>query len=349
MAKVPAPEYPTLVERFIGLFHLPYLVGCVFVAFLVAFVGLSLAPIYLRTLDFGKAVAEWLPQTPAAAASYIISYIITLWLFYAPHYMRKKMLQAEAPISALLPNGEEDFHKHFGRVSALKPQLIIWISFLISMFTFIVLVFGFVPPLIELVLFIFSASIIVLGFASLVWTYFSSLWGIHRIGDASLNLRPHYKDRLLGLKPAGSLALSLVMAYFAFVGLFFMTGIVGSPEPLDPVAYALFSALVIPGLLMFILPLRTLHQRMLKQKKLERDRLEQRLDQIYQNTSEINTPSDLSQLFFSLSISDTMKKEISVIASWPVDVQILGRLIAVTLTVLGILIANAVRKFLGLP
>lgn len=337
------------MERFIGLFHLPYLVGCVFVVLLISPVqSLSgLVVNYLRTFDFAKAVAEWLPQTPAAAAGNIAINLLPIWLFYAPHYMRKKLLGAEAPISALLPNGEEDFHKLFGRLSALKPQLIVWISFLISFFVVIgLLSFGVEVTLIALVLGIVPASILFLGFASLIWIYFSSLWGIRNMGSTSLKLSPYYKDRLLGLKPVGSLSLSLVAAYFAFVGLFAFSTI-GPSTP--PVAYAFYSGLILPGLLMFILPLRKFHQRMLQQKKLERDRLEERLDQIYQNPTVTNPPSDLSQLFFSLSISDTMKKEISAIASWPYDIQIIGRVIGITLSVLAIIIAQLVQRYLLRP
>ncbi len=335
-----------------GLLHLPYLVGCVFVILLFSLVGIGGAQtIYLRTFDFAKFVAEWLPQTPAAAAGFTAFYLLFFWLLYSPHYMRKKLLRAEAPISALLSNGEEDFHKLFGRLSALKPQLIVWISLLISIFAVIAIVAGGfpLPQSIELVLFLTFANIILLGFASLVWSYFISLWGIHKMGGASLKLRPYYKDRLLGLKPVGSLALSLVMAYFAFIGIWFIQTTIGLSTPLPLVAYAIFSALILPGLLMFILPLRKFHQRMLQQKKLERDRLEERLDQIYQNPSETNSPSDLSQLFFSLSISDTMKKEISAIASWPYDIQIIGRVIGITLSVLAIIIAQLVQRYLLRP
>jgi len=334
-----------------GLLHLPYLVGCVFVILLFSLVGIGGAQtIYLRTFDFDKFVAEWLPQTPAAAAGFTAFYLLIFWLLYAPHYMRKQLLRAEAPISALLSNGEEDFHKLFGRLSALKPQLIVWISLWISIFAVIAIVAGGfpLPQSIELVLFLTFANIIILGFTSLVWSYFISLWGIYKMGGASLKLRSYYKDRLLGLKPVGSLALSLVAAYFAFVGIYISTAI-GSPTPLPPVANAIFSGLIIPGLLMFILPLRRFHQRMLQQKKLERDRLEERLDQIYQNPSETNSPSDLSQLFFSLSISDTMKKEISAIASWPYDIQIIGRVIGITLSVLAIIIAQLVQRYLLRP
>ena len=40
--------------------------------------------------------------------------------------MRRRLLKSEAELSNLLPGGEEEFHRLFGRVAAIKSQLGAW-------------------------------------------------------------------------------------------------------------------------------------------------------------------------------------------------------------------------------
>ncbi len=340
MGKVAGHEYPTLAERVIGLFRLPYLIGCGL--FILLFSLAAPLDSYLESFNFGKAVTQWLAdwQTPGG----VLFFLLFAYIFYAPHYMRRKLLRAEDSTSPLLPNGEEDFHKLFGSVSGLKPQLIVWAIFFATIFLLPSpqeeprYRFGLVSSLSFSVLF-------TLGVSSVVWTYFSSLRGIHRMGGSSLHLRPYYKDRLLGLRPVGSLALSLVVAYFGFIALISMLTAFSGEAFLGP--YVFLSGLIILGLLIFFLPLRKLHQLMLQQKKLEKEKLEQKLTQIFENPTEANPPSALTQaLILDTLRLDMMKREISSIAVWPVDTQILGRLITVILTVIAILVAAALRTFL---
>ncbi len=79
-----------------------------------------------------------------------------------------------------------------------------------------------------------------------------------------LKLQPYHKDRHLGLRPVGSLALSLVIVYLAFVGISVLPAIFGEPAP---GFFLLTSVLLVFGVLLFFLPFMRLHHRMLEQKK----------------------------------------------------------------------------------
>src|SRR3989442_3142812 len=170
------------------LLKLPYIVGCaviLFLAFLVSLTQPSLASLLL----------------PSGLLAAIVGGVFELYLLYAPRYMRRKVRTTELSIMELLPEGEQQFHKLFGRISATRPQLLLFVSF--------ALIFAFsAPSPLEItpagVAFL---VIICLGSAWLPWAYFIILWGIHSLGAVPLNLRPYYTDPLLGLGPVRSLAL----------------------------------------------------------------------------------------------------------------------------------------------
>src|SRR2546428_9919236 len=137
-----------------------------------------------------------------------------VYALYAPRFMREKLLQTERAISGLLPNGEKEYHMLFGRISAYRPQLILFILFwVLTFFSFSSDPFRFLLDNIS------YSSVLSLGISSTLWTYYTASRGIHKMGTVSLNLRPYFTDALLGLRPIGSLALYLAGAYFAALSL----------------------------------------------------------------------------------------------------------------------------------
>ncbi len=306
----------------------------VIISILLGSLGASLGS-YVPPTDFAKAVAGTL--------SYLS---LNFYMWYAPHSMRTKLLQTEDSVSSVLADGEEGFHRLFGGISATKPQVTILV--LIVAFFDVPSVLASGSALASRALAIVNNTvfngIVGLAVSSVVWTYYSSLWGIHKMGKSSLRLRPYYKDRLLGLRPIGSLALTLVIAYFVIMAL--LLGLFFGSAP-DFSGYGFISALTILGLLMFFVPLRRLHQVMLEQKKLERDGLEDRLPPIFDNPHQtISSSDDAQALILETLRVDMMKREISSIAVWPFDIQIVSRLVAVSLTVAGILVASIIRLLL---
>jgi hypothetical protein len=310
-----------LAERFIGLLRLPYPIGCAVI------VGLALLA---SITQLGLVVAE---STSFQLNSTLGSMLLVFGL-YAPRFMREKVLQTERAISLLLPNGEEEFHTLFGRISAYRPQLILFTLFWVFIF------FSFSSdPFRFLVDNLSYSSVLSLGVSSTLWTYYSASRGIHKMGDVSLNLRPYFTDALLGLRPIGSLALYLAAAYFAALSLGALNTI-AFPTPLY--GYVALGVMILLGLMFFFLPLIRLHRRMLLQKRVERSKVAEKMAGIFRDDNEGSGQSEMARMFRL----DMMERRITSIASWPFDMQIMGRLLVLVLSVTTVLIARVIAFYL---
>jgi hypothetical protein len=159
------------------------------------------------------------------------------------------------------------------------------------------------------------------------------------MGAVSLNLPPYFTDALLGLRPIGSLALYLAAAYFAAMSLGALTTI-AFPTPLY--GYVALGVMILLGLMFFFLPLIRLHRRMLLQKKLERSKIAEKMAGIFREDNESNEQAEMVRMFRF----DMMERRISSIASWPFDIQILGRLLVLVLSVTTVLIARVIAFYL---
>src|SRR5207247_1841598 len=121
------PGSPTLAERVIIGFRLPYILGCILVGFVLLGILNTVLSKYVETTDLLRAVIFALsPQSLAQSALFAYS-------FYAPRYMRTKLLEAGRSLPALMPEKDEGFRKTFTGVSAVRPQLATWIVFLAAL------------------------------------------------------------------------------------------------------------------------------------------------------------------------------------------------------------------------
>src|SRR3989442_5678910 len=121
------PDSPTLAERFILAFRLPYAIGCILVGF-VLFGVLDVAfTIYVQTSNLSKALAA------ALAPSSLLTDLLIAYAFYAPRYMRRRLVEAGRALSPLLPDREGEVRGIFSEVAAPRPQLIAWFLFLVAL------------------------------------------------------------------------------------------------------------------------------------------------------------------------------------------------------------------------
>ena len=344
------PESPTLAERLILAFRLPYAIGCILVGFvLVGFVDVVFSKsVQTSSLSAGLAAALAPPS--------VLTDLLVAYAFYAPRYMRRRLVEAGRALSPLLPERDVEFRRIFSEVAAPRPQIIAWFLFLVGLLvavnTAAILGTGPSPfvfnagPGSDLefaasIYGILSLAVATLALSSVVWTFWSISLGIHRFGGATLAFRPYYEDAFLGLKPLGALSLSLALGYFVFIGLFLLavTGSPSTPELADILGVGGFlSGLVLLGLVLFFLPLRRLHQRMLHQKQQEVARLRPKLAPVFEDGAGSHAPHDVGHLFRV----DMMDRKVSAMAVWPYDVGILGRLSAITLSVVAILISRII-------
>jgi len=261
----------------------------------------------------------------------------------------------------LLSGGNAEFRKLFRGISRLRQQVAAWVVF----YALVLIVFSILPlllegpvgtpaatpadPLIEALAVIRGfvlVGVVSLGLSSLVWVYLGTLRGIARIEVGTLKLHRSYEDRMMGLRPMGSLALSMAAAYFAFLAFFAVVLAVwlGASSRAAAIAFGFVGGLIILGVFMFFWPLVKLHGRMLEQKKTEQGRLGQVLDRIVSGSTQDDSIGDLVRLFRT----DVMRREVSRAATWPFDTAILGSLSAIVLSVTVALITQYIVLFLGL-
>ncbi len=339
---VAGPERRTLVELVIGHFPLPYMVSCISVVLLWSFVD-SVAIGISKGIDIVGSVAGWISLL--LSPGYAVFLLFIFYVFYSPNYMRVKLLHSEKSISTLLPNGEEDFHSVFGRVSSLRPALAVWALLLVGVALLFYLAPGQTNPLPTQVLLTITignlvvVALFTLGMSSLVWAYFSSLRGIRSMGKMPLTLQPYHKDRHLGLRPVGSLALSFAIVYLAFVSIIVLVTALGDPVP---ARFVLPSVLLMFGLLLFFLPLMRLHHRMVEQKRLDMDKLQEKSAPVFEAPLEKFSQDDLSRAF----LLDMRRKEIFSVAGWPFDTSIIAKFSVIILSVTAALIARYIAVLL---
>ena len=349
------PETTTLTEKILLRIPLPYVATCIVLGYLVN----TLLPIVLLDIVEPGSISD--PLLEALSPLSLVNSLFLAYMFFAPRYMRLRLLKSEKQLSQLLPAGEDDFHRIFGRVSSLKPQILFW-----GFFTVLLLAdFNILPLLLPTTgsgqssgpqpatslgigvaefASILSFIVTTLVISSLAWVYYSSLRGIHKLGSLSINFAPFYRDTFLGLRPVGSLALSLAATYFVLVIFFVALGFASSPSLVDLVTVGgLLVGLVIVGILAFFLPLRKLHDMMLQQKASERSSLSERFAKVVESASPERDPETDALEVLKL---DLMDRKVSSIATWPFDFQILGKLTIIILSVTAALLTRFIALFL---
>ena len=354
------PERPTYWERFINLLPVPYTAGSLIIAAIIAGPGRYLVG-YLETFDIYKALQD--PFTPPTQSFPLwrtvlndtVSFLLLFFIFYMIRYMRLKLVAAEPELLPVSPEGEETFHRVFGRVSRPWPPIILasMLFFFNAVLPYQILGSGQSQP-IELVApfaFLFSFvtfPLVFAVFATFIWVYFSSIWGLHKLGKAHLKLKSFNEDPMLGVRPIGSISLSLALAYFTGLG---GLGLLISLGPTIELPSIVLLSLLIPlGAAMFFLPLNSIHQRMLEGKQREQSSIRSRFSQLVNasNTSESEvSQSSVAYLknLFMFEVLKTDERRVTAMPTWPFDTRVLGRLAAIVLTVVAIIIARVIQLF----
>ena len=341
-------EERTLAERFISAFHLPYALGCILLGLIVFGFLNSLLAKYVEGASLPMAL-----QT-AFSWQFLAEDALFAYAFYAPRYMRRKLWETAHSVEALLPAGSEGFRRAFAGISSARPQVVTWVVFLGGLLVATnvpailggpsTIVFNLDSAFSPLEFFssifqIISLAVVTLALSSVVWTYYSVTRGIGRFSSAPLQLRPYYEDSFLGLKPIGSLALSLATVYFGLIALFLLSLLTAptAPSTADIAGIGSFLfGLILVGVLNFFTPLRTLHGRMIAEKRAARAAFGSKLRTVFEDSSDPRPADDIAHIFRV----DMMDRKLASMAVWPYDIGILGRLSVIAASVTAILISR---------
>ncbi len=351
---VAGPERITIIERVVGLTHLPYSLGCLVVAlaaggpgfFLLLYLdSFSLSEALTRLLSYSAFQVLQLNQQVPKYQGFLSAALYTAALFlnmYLARHWRLKLLAAGPELSALTPGGEGTFRRIFGLVSSSKGTLLVTLLIFLVYFPPRALIANDPITLLGTIIIIPLNTLI---FATTTWMFLSGLWALRRFSLEPLNLKRFYEDRILGLRPLGLLVVSFASTFFALdsvilVGSFLTTDI-----------YNLFVALLIlsMGVVMLLFSLGGMHSKMIQVKQEEEASLRMRTAQLMVAPEEQGGQD--SQVFLrmeELLRLQVLEARISKIPTWPFETRVVERLLAIILSVVAIMLAKFIQLALQL-
>lgn len=188
--------------------------------------------------------------------------------------------------------------------------------------------------------------------SAFIWAYGYSMYAVNKMGKLPLRLRPFTEDRVLGLRPFGSVSLRLTALFLGFMA-------VGAlPAVVDPLSFGLapaaadiflgswVSTLVAGALLLFLAPLRSIRRQLKSAKSVELawvTPMRTELLQKIKSHSAKEAQTDAVNEFNSLG---KIEAEIRQIPAWPFDFSQLARLLAIVFSVSAILLSRVISSIL---
>lgn len=346
-------EQLTIIERIVGILPLPYAVSCIIwsailgapTEFLVYYLDTQNPRDALERIarNFGLTGSGGAPTIQALEGLGVFILVVALgfYVLYFVRFMRTRIAATKFKLSALSPGGEDAFHRAFGRVSHSRGAIVLTaLLFVTSIPSRAATYSGYSSLIYSAIAFPLTSF----AFGTFFWVYFSSLWGLHKFGKEALRLKPYHEDNMLGLRPVGSVSLSLALTFFGFAGLstlgFFIT-------PFDLGTLAVLTLMIIFGTAMFFLPLHSTHMKMRDEKRRKQVEIRNQVLDI-RNVASKSTLEDSQRAIVDLLTLQMLRDEVSRIPTWPLDTGIIGRLTAIILSVIAITIARIIQMALGL-
>lgn len=338
--KLTGPEKPTLIERLLNILPGPFFLKCLIFWIIFGTPGMLLTR-YLDTFDINQATALFSQVAPQSIIVFSMpNFAMPLYSFYGTSYMRKSTVKAIPKMESITANGKNTLNEIFEPISRSAPALVLATLFaVISIVSFPAQtehVAGTLSLIIKIVEFTFSA----LGYGTFIWAYASSIRGLHQLGEHHLHFASFYEDGHLGMKPLGSVALSLAWVYFFGIGLVFF-----SATPVPTLLLLVLLGLILLGIALFFLPLRIVHEKMTKEKHAAEKLLRKNLAQI---VASLDSKHESSNEITEILTFQMLEQKVSKISEWPFDTVTLSWFSAILITVLGTIITRYLLIFLGM-
>jgi len=285
--------------------------------------------------------------------------ILLFYILYMIRYMRLKLVSSKSLLAPMLQEGEETFQKIFGRVSKALPPIILSVTlmtpyFLLAAPDIIKSYPEFGTNLANLAYLIVAYPICCIIFSTYAWVYFSSILGLYELGKGSLKTKPYYEDEMLGVRPIGSLSLSIALTYFIGLGIIALLPLVLSfDSPSSLVYIGLLLVLTLLGAVFSFLPLYTIHVKMVEVKNRARENLRLKVINAVERQAESQkgaSESPLSEMNYMLSNLTTAltfnieEEEVAKILTWPFDVPIPSSARTMIISITTIILANIILR-----
>ena len=325
------PERPTLFERFASHRYLPYSAVCLILAIIPGYGG----------SNFGQSPVDW-----------VLWSFLYFYMLYIIRYMRLRVVDTEAEIIPLCPDGEKTFHRAFGRLSDPMSQILSMLVISILAVFYFFRLFRF-ADFFHLAFAVSTVFLFAIAWGSAFWVYLSSITGVYALGRNPLKLKSFYDDAMLGVRPLGSLSFKLTVVYLSVSGL----GALATAFFADIASILLLSGFTALGVALFFLPLTSIHRLMQQEKDREHALIRHELSALVQKPKQQvshsieTTLADLETLFRdfrSLLALDLSERKVLSVPTWPYDSKILSQLTIVIISVTASIIAQIIIVVLHL-
>src|SRR6267378_1798772 len=324
-AQSQGPEVLTLFERFVQHLRIPYWLVCLL---------LAIVPGYASS-NFGESFLSWLLWT-----------LLAFYMFYVIRYMRLKVVRAESELLPLCPDGEETFHRAFGRIAQRKSQIFFWLLVGSLNILYFFRLFRF-TGYVYLSLTVANVLLFAVAWGTVFWVYMSSIYGLYVLGRQPLKLKAYSEDTMLGVSPIGYLSLHLAIVYLSVIAL----GAIATSLYADLFTITSLITFVIIGAALFFLPLTSVHRLMLRERLRQRSLLRSQFNQLI-TIPEAQVPSSsettlsdlhilLSDLKGLMALEIVERKALSM-PTWPFDRRVLGQLTLMIVSATATIIAQII-------
>ena len=335
-------EKPTILERFVRIIRGPYWLSALIWATAVSS-GLGFDAISIIATGKSPLSLGALPNTFANLLFFFF------YAFLMVHYIRQRVVAEEAHIAPRLTGGSDEYYRTFGRMTRTLPAVL-------TAFTFsaVLLYFYAVNGLLSSTWLIITNVILVfLGAFSAttyIWEFGCVSWGLHKLGGTSLQLGSFLDDRMMGTRPLGNLALSLTIAYF---GEFLLaTLLFGTLPGFNIGSLVIFASFLLFGVGLFFLPLNSLHRRMQQEKRRLVREIGARYPRLRQEPSQRNLNATLADVqagvlrLTDLQEVEMLDRKIAALPTWPFDVNVVSKFVAILLSVTAVLLTRLITDYL---
>lgn len=338
--KQTGPEKSTIIERAVNLLPGPFFVKCLIFWTIFGTPGLVLTR-YLDTLNFDTIQAVFGQIAPLNIVVFsMANLVMPFYAFYGTSYMRRKILATLPEIEPTTAGGTKALHDVFSQISKPAPALILGVLFAIVSIASFPGQSQHVAGYLSFVVKAGGFGFAMLGYGTFIWMYASSIRGLHQLGKRHLHFVSFYEDEHLGMRPLGTISLSLALVYFLGIGLVFFSA---TPVPIPLLAASL--GLILLGVILFFLPLHVVHDKMAKEKHAAEKLLKKRLTQLM---ATFEREDQSSHEITDMLLFQTLEQKVSRISEWPFDTVTLSWFSAIVITVLGTVITRYLLVFLGL-
>lgn len=344
----------TFVERFVARLPMPYWVGSLVLVGVFEWPSFVLVK-FLETSDFDKAVLEpSLLLWQSVVSRVLLNVILPLYALLLIRYIRLRIEALEPEVLPILPEDGATalFSKAFRRISFTWPVLLV--ALLLAIPTISAGPFGSATGTASMIFVVFSDAFTYLLYGTLVWEFVASIVGIAELSRQPLRTRPYYEDSLLGFRPMGSISLLLSFAYFVAVGIVGVDTLF-SPPSLEIQLVALLIPLIVLGVLIFFLPLRSIHRRMSHEKRREEDLIHVQFARLAKPKREIGNnvigAEDLQKtlaLLTDIASIEMIERKVASLPTWPFDTRIRESFLAILLSVIASVVARIILLTLHL-